>query len=1201
MKRLVLLGVLAVAWACGGAGGESSATDVPDAHEAIDAQHEEAPDDADDDLQKDGDDIPPEVAPEVEPEAAAEVEPDVAVEVTPEATPEVTPEVTPEIEPECATDADCEDRGLEAAACEHAVCAGGTCQVADLPDGAACDDGNLCTTDDHCEDGDCVPGGGEPCYPVGDCQVSAACDPATGACVAVNAADGAPCDDHDACTRDEACLAGACAGGVPAVACEAPEPCHEPGICEPATGACSYAQKPDETPCDDGDACTAIDTCEAGACLGTSPKPCYPVGDCQVGAACDPATGACTPVLADDGAPCDDGDACTLTDTCLQGACASGTLLTCDPAPACRQPGVCDPGTGNCAYAPVDDGSACDDGNALNGADACSAGGCVGAPCTCAGENVCCNGCLPITEHQAWLCDDGDACTAWDTCDHGACVGDYPVLCEPPAPCHAAGVCDPATGACGYAPLDDGASCTDGDPCSDGDACLGGACTPASTRDCADANPCTVDTCSATDCVHTPVPGCVPEFDCTNDGDDNDNGLIDCDDPHCAADPACTERPAGDVCRTAHLVNDGAPVTAALAGQMLAYAGDTTGLTNDYACVGDLGAPDDTWALTLAAPLVVTVTLDFAGEPGAHPWGVVSLYPDRCWPLDVLACEAGDLGAEDESTFTRGLPPGRYYVVVDGLALDDGDVGAYALTFAFAAPPAIETVCDDGLDDDLNGATDCFDPACNGAPACDDCPIVKELACGDTVTGQLVSPADRQHYLFTTPTATDVAFTMAVPPAYKDQLNLNFLEHTAGTSCDNLYSVGGVTIWHTSSPRATGFRTKAGETYLARAHISESTWLTGEYAFTFTCNTEPESACADHADNDADSLADCEDPDCFADPACTGGATGETCADPFVVNAGAALTLADVGDGRSFLLYNTTAGKTDHLDAACLPPSSTGPDLVVRFTLADTLEVSAFVEQGALADPWGAPGVYVFGAECVPAALEGCGESYLFFDFGFAAWGSVLPPGTYHAVVDSGATGLDGKPDAGAWALDLWFGPPPNPEICGNGLDDEGDDRVDCRDPECFDHASCTGGHAGEDCADPLPLKAGALVPGDTLTAWNTTLGRADDLAGSCSTFTNQCPDTTHGFTLASEAVVTATVTFENGFSPALVLFPASACTTAAELACDRQGEPTATVTKTLAAGAYVLSVDGGDSLTGWLDGPPAASTYRLEVSVAAP
>ncbi len=60
----------------------------------------------------------------------------------------------------------------------------------------------------------------------------------------------------------------------------------------------------DGASCDDGNACTTTDVCQAGACVGT------------------PANGAA----------CDDGDLCTVNDTCTNGACVGST----EPASGCR-------------------------------------------------------------------------------------------------------------------------------------------------------------------------------------------------------------------------------------------------------------------------------------------------------------------------------------------------------------------------------------------------------------------------------------------------------------------------------------------------------------------------------------------------------------------------------------------------------------------------------------------------------------------------------------------------------------------------------------------------------------------------------------------------------------------------------------------------------------------------------------------------
>lgn len=114
------------------------------------------------------------------------------------------------------------------------------------------------------------------------------------------------------------------------VICTALDACHEPGVCDPATGQCSDPIAPDGSACDDGDACTQTDTCVAGACNGSNSIVCAPSDTCHVAGTCDPSTGACSNPLAPDGTACSDGNACTTHDTCVAGSCTAGS-----PDPAC--------------------------------------------------------------------------------------------------------------------------------------------------------------------------------------------------------------------------------------------------------------------------------------------------------------------------------------------------------------------------------------------------------------------------------------------------------------------------------------------------------------------------------------------------------------------------------------------------------------------------------------------------------------------------------------------------------------------------------------------------------------------------------------------------------------------------------------------------------------------------------------------------
>lgn len=81
--------------------------------------------------------------------------------------------------------------------------------------------------------------------------------------------------------------------------------------------------------CDDGDLCTRSDLCDAGGtCVGADPVVCEDgTGQCGSPAICDPATGECAGGPAPDGSACDDGDSCTVEDTCLDGVCEPGDLV----------------------------------------------------------------------------------------------------------------------------------------------------------------------------------------------------------------------------------------------------------------------------------------------------------------------------------------------------------------------------------------------------------------------------------------------------------------------------------------------------------------------------------------------------------------------------------------------------------------------------------------------------------------------------------------------------------------------------------------------------------------------------------------------------------------------------------------------------------------------------------------------------------
>jgi hypothetical protein len=75
------------------------------------------------------------------------------------------------------------------------------------------------------------------------------------------------------------------------VTCTASDQCHVRAGCNPATGLCSNPTAANGTGCNDGNACTQTDTCQNGTCTGGNPKTCTALDQCHVPGTCNTSTG----------------------------------------------------------------------------------------------------------------------------------------------------------------------------------------------------------------------------------------------------------------------------------------------------------------------------------------------------------------------------------------------------------------------------------------------------------------------------------------------------------------------------------------------------------------------------------------------------------------------------------------------------------------------------------------------------------------------------------------------------------------------------------------------------------------------------------------------------------------------------------------------------------------------------------------------
>src|SRR5262245_46510050 len=117
----------------------------------------------------------------------------------------------------------------------------------------------------------------------------------------------------------------------------APGPCTTAGDCAALSdqcnagacvnGTCVKAPANELGGCDDQTFCTSNDSCNNGVCQGT-PTYCSPSDVCHI-ASCDAVQDKCVETPGNDGAPCDDMDACTSLGACQSGACMKGPPVDC--------------------------------------------------------------------------------------------------------------------------------------------------------------------------------------------------------------------------------------------------------------------------------------------------------------------------------------------------------------------------------------------------------------------------------------------------------------------------------------------------------------------------------------------------------------------------------------------------------------------------------------------------------------------------------------------------------------------------------------------------------------------------------------------------------------------------------------------------------------------------------------------------------
>jgi len=531
-----------------------------------------------------------------------------------------------------------------------------------------CDDGLFCNGIETCDNvtGECQAGTPVDCDDGVDCT-NDSCNEDTDSCD--DTPDDGFCDDGLYCDGRETCDATAgCLAGEP-VNCDDGVDCTSDS-CNEDTDSCDNT--PDNGFCDDGFYCDGRETCDATA-------GCRPGSDPCAGSTCDEANDRCIFGCQSDG-ECDDGLFCNGTEICnrTSGECRPGAAVSCDDGVACTVD-VCNEDTDSCDNTP-DDGF-CDDGLFCDGRETCnSTAGCLAGSDPCGGgacdedNDRCITGCQSDDD-----CDDGLLCNGTETCDldTGECIAGTPLRCDDGLFCNGSETCvegrgcQDGTAPCGRDECDEQndrciTGCQSDAECDDGVYCNGVETCDLRTGQCQAGAPAAC----GNDLVCSESRGACVE--CNSDLDCYRNSSDECTTWACSDQGTCVSTPAHNCC-------------------------------GDGVCDRDLG---ETCAEDCSEP--ASCSAFECGNAICEIWAGENC--NNC-PEDCAGKASG------HNAFCCG---GEYLLGVD---CADDRCTQNGLRCEMM-PPSQEIpglTCNDGLDNDCGGLTDCYDPDCRDDVHCWTC------------------------------------------------------------------------------------------------------------------------------------------------------------------------------------------------------------------------------------------------------------------------------------------------------------------------------------------------------------------------------------------------------------------------------------------------------------------------------------------------
>jgi len=666
--------------------------------------------------------------------------------------------------------------------------------------------------------------------------------------------------------------------------------------------------------------------------------------------------------------------------------------------------------------------------------------------------------------------------------------------------------------------------------------------------------------CKDPDCFNDPT--CVVHSGteiCDNRKDDNGDGLVDCSDPQCKSFPACLSAACTADVDFGSIASSGASVTRTIS---------TVGATGTYNTCAPPGGVARVASFSMAA--AADLKLDFSqGKGSAHVVAVFRAGVGQ--PCDVqpnlVYCLAAGQDVTASHTF-NGLPAGNYWIIVQSYT---GTTGSTTVTLSTSKTVSPE-ICNNGIDDDGDGAIDCADLDCAKAANCSPCvPDINlgAIVVGDPAKSTVVDTTKGSNRYHPTCAGTSAGKDIVVHFTVKDTVSILLeMSQPAGEHFYGLYHMPNAGDACDSDQDV-----NCPKDPLVGSYLPDTSWspfTPGEYLIIFkarAAGTEGQinltvsawalrgvELCDNGIDDDGNGLIDCNDPAC---------ATASNCQAPMCL-PDKDLGSFDIGTSQSLHVDLNNATRT--FSTRC--GHGTGYGRVYRLNVLQSMSLGVSSTQ---------TGDQVIQIARQVSPLDSCDASHdyancavikdppLLGNFAFPN----LPPGAYNLVVQAFESGGEGTVDLTLTGIDETI-----LEICDNGIDDDGDGATDCYDIKCAGDPTCEKLACKPDEALGILRLDGTPVK----TAVSASISTAQHATSACVS-TKGGGEAAVSFTLTSKADIT--IEWSQFGNQALVLYkvinehlPCEANTPAIDCHATA-GAATGSYSRTgLAQGTYYLVVD---------------------------